>query len=113
MKKLTKIALLWIVSFPAFSAGWYEVGNVTRVHTGHDDGVMYFSTETQRSVSVCTNNVNGYTFSDSEGNSERIYSLLLTAYISKNPVTVFLNDTCLNGRPTTTAVQFKDSGVAP
>jgi len=111
VKFIVKSFFLFLIPSVAMAGSWQEVGKVTRVHTGHGSGQMYFSTEIQISVATCTNNSNGYTYADNATNSERIYSMLLSAYISKTPVSIYLNDGCLASRPSVSAVQLKDSGI--
>jgi len=112
MKKYAIAIIFYLAPQIVLSAGWSEVGKVTRIHSGHGTGTMYFSTATQISNPVCPDNSSGYTFSDSSTNADKIYSLLLSAYVSKNPVSIFVTDTCLTGRPQVNAVQFKDPGVS-
>ena len=105
------ISLIVLFSSSIHAAGWYDVGKVTRVHSGHGDSVMYFSTESQVSNPLCSYNI-GYTFSANESNTNRIYSLLMSAYISKTPVSIFVTDACILQRPQVNAIQLKDQGVA-
>ncbi|MPY24346.1 hypothetical protein [Shewanella sp. YLB-07] len=102
--------ILFLTSSVVQAGSWNEVGKVTRVHSGHGDGVVYFTAEIQKSNATCTVNV-GYSLSDNASNTDRIYSLLLSAYVSKQPVSVYLTGDFLAGRPEINAVQFKDRGV--
>jgi len=104
--------LLLFISGYVKAAGWHEVGNVIRVHTGHGTvaGAIYFTTDTQIKNASCTSN-SGYTFDENNSNSERIYSMLLAAYLSKTPISIYTTNDCLAGRPKVDAIQVKDSGV--
>ena len=112
--KLLAILMLLLTNM-CNAEGWYEVGNVTRLHTGHGNttsvtGAIYFTTITQISNDNCASNA-GYTFDENNPNSDRIYALILSAYVSKIPVSIFVTNECLGGRPKVDAVQYKDSGV--
>lgn len=110
MKKFLVLVSMLICE-AAQAAGWYDVGNVTRVHSGHGDGVLYFSTQIQISNAAYSTNV-GYTYNNADSNSKAMYSLLLSAYITKSPVSIYVTDVCFSNRPQVNAVQFKDPGVA-
>jgi len=95
----------------AHASGWYDVGKVTRVHTGHENaGVAYFSTEIQIN-SVCPAQQSGYAYSTDDSNGILIYSELLTSYVKKLPISIYVTDQCLASRPQVNAVQFRDAGV--
>lgn len=107
--------LFFSIVTQASASGWYDAGKVTRVHTGHGNGTfanstIYFSTINQFVVESCSSNA-GYTFDENNPNAERIYSLLLSAYVSKLPVSIYVTGDCLSGRPKIDAVQFRDEGV--
>lgn len=96
------------------ATGWHEVGEVTRLHTGHgsgsfNNGAIYFTTKTQVNVEGCSNK--GYTFDENNENSDRIYSLILSAYLSKQPISIYVTGSCFGSRPKVDAVQYKNSGV--
>lgn len=113
MNKVIEALFLIIISSNVFAQGWHDVGNVTRVHSGHGNGIMYLSTSTQIAVEGCTVNNAGYTYSEAATNSDKIYSLLLSAYVSKKPVTIYVTGQCLSNRSEINAVQYKDDGVSP
>lgn len=107
MRKLLVLVLLSTAANAAFS-GWADAGKVTRVHSGHGNGGSWaFTTEKHIAVEGCENRF-GYFAKPNQDNTDRMYSLLLAAYIANKPVAVFTTGSCLNGRPEVNAVQFKD-----
>ena len=107
MRKYFIIIMVFLYSGLAYAGVWHDVGKVTRVHSGHADGVIYFKTEIQVKTPTC-NDALGYVFRDNSANTNRIYSLLLTAYVSKTPVHVYVVDACLLNIPQVNAVLFTD-----
>jgi len=103
---MIRLWLMMLVS-PTVFAGWADVGSVTRVHSGHNNGTVFaFSTETMINVAGCTSD-RGYFVSEDSNSSNRIYSLLLTAYTTGEQVAIYTTGGCLEGRPEVNAVQFK------
>lgn len=91
------------------NAGWVEAGKVVKVHSGHAEDVMYFTTETQHQVNGCNNST--YTYAGSDKHGDRILSILLAAYLSQKPVAIYLTGACLQAQPEVNAVQMKEIGV--
>lgn len=111
MKKvLYYFCLVFLLSVGVVQAAWHEVGKVTRVNSGHEAGPLYFTTEIQITTPGCLNV--GYTVKEETQNSNRVYSLLLTAYVIQKDVVIFVREGCLAGRPEVDAVQMKDPGVS-
>ncbi|MCL6270754.1 hypothetical protein M3P05_12550 [Sansalvadorimonas sp. 2012CJ34-2] len=110
VKNFIKLSIIFFsVSSNAYSASWENVGLVTRVHSGHGIGYFLFSTEKQINVNGCDNRF-GYDVNENLKSSDRIYSLLLTAYTTGKPVAIYITGNCLGGRPEVNAVQFTDTG---
>jgi len=91
------------------NAAWVEAGKVVKVHSGHTEEVLYFTTEIQHEVNGCNNTT--YTYSGDGKHGDRILSILMAAYLSQKPVAIYLNGTCLHAQPEVDAVQMKETGV--
>ncbi|TVZ41920.1 hypothetical protein P886_1271 [Alteromonadaceae bacterium 2753L.S.0a.02] len=110
MKKIKYILCWAIIIFPCLAyAGWENAGKVTRVHSGHGNGPYAFSTEININVDGCTQNNVGYFVSETNSASERIYSLLLAAYMSGKPIAIYTTGECISSRPEVNAVQIKET----
>lgn len=108
MNKLILPVLFSMLSFHV-SAGWKNVGKVTRLHSGHSGSVWAFSTKIQaHTVQGCTTKNQGYFVNGDLEHSERMYSLLMAAYMSGKDVAIYTTDNCLHGRPEVNAVQIKE-----
>lgn len=112
MKKLfIPFVFLLSATVQALPAGWYDAGKVTRVHSGHGGNTIFlFSTEKNLGIDVagCFNSF-GYMVKETGTNSNRIYSLLLTAYTSGKPVAIYLTGSCIETRPEVNAVQITET----
>lgn len=111
MKKLKKFLCGAILVLPNVTyAGWEKAGKVTRVHSGHGDNSAYaFSTEVNINLDGCEGKNVGYFVAEGSGASDRIYSLLLAAYLSGKPVAIYITGQCILSRPEVNAVQFTDT----
>jgi hypothetical protein len=93
-------------------ADWYDVGKVTRIHTGHGTAeygkYFLFSTARQIQVPGCDNNY-GYMVDENITSANRIYSTLLMAYASGKEIAIFTTGRCAPGnRPEVNAIQIRD-----
>jgi hypothetical protein len=94
-KLLVKIALFVGVVFSQMSiAGWTSTTEVTSVgQYGH--GAIYFTTTDE--VSSCGNKNKLFFYTKDATEPEKLYSALLTAFVSGKRIRVFLHDNSSGG----------------
>ena len=91
------------------NAGWVDGGKVTKIHSGHSEDVLYFNTEVQHEIAGCNNSTYIYVGIGKHG--DRMLSVLLAAYLSQKPVSIYLVGGCLHAQPEVNAVQMKESNL--
>ena len=110
MKQLLISFLLLTISSASVAAGWVDAGRVTVVNAGdHGTGVMYFETEHIIHSSTCMG-TNGYVYYHDNPTTNRIYTLLLSAYTADKSIEIFLPDEpchSASNRPRVEAVRYK------
>ncbi|WP_086932460.1 hypothetical protein [Agarilytica rhodophyticola] len=110
MKKLSAIVCLalFLSTFQA-RAAWHDAGKVTCVHSGHGNGPFAFSTEVNINIEGCSQKNFGYFVNETNSAAERMYSLILAAYMSGKSIAIATTGQCISNRPEVDAVQFKDT----
>jgi hypothetical protein len=92
----------------AGSPSWVNVGKVTRLHTGHGDGIFLFSTEANVTTTGCPATNLGYVVRDAASNSNRLYSTLMAAYMAQKPISIYVTGQCIIERPEVGAIQITE-----
>jgi hypothetical protein len=111
MRRLIVSCALWlsiISNVSAAPASWVDAGKITRIHSGHGTGSFLFSTEVNVKVQGCNDGL-GYVVKDDATNSNRIYTILLAAYASGKPVSIYVSGLCIMERPEVNAVQIRET----